>query len=293
MIDPFSKKEIDKISNEILKHSEAYDIFPTPIDKILSYTELRIAGDIDLSNIDSNILSQLTGTLKSTLEKIRGFLDREEKTIYLDLSQSNNRQSFIKLHETGHEVLPWQNEILKYLDNDSTLDINTKEAFESEANYFASAMLFQQDRFFTEMTKLPLSIESPMYLAKKFGASNHAAIRKYIECSKSRCALLVLKNISPKGMTPICEIRNYFQSTSFTQEFGEITWNDKLGYLWPFVQDYYHGRKFNKTGELIYKTDISSTRFKYHFFNNSYNAFVFIFPYGESKKSKIKFVIKE
>ncbi len=293
MIDANTKKDIDKISFEILKASKAFDIYPTPIDIIIEYAELNIDKNIDLSDTSSDFITQMSDTLKTALEKIRGLLDRETKTIYLDLSQSHNRQNFVKLHECGHSVIPWQKETLKYLDNDLTLDPSVKESFEAEANYFASTMLFQQDRFLTEIKKLPLSIESPMHLAKKFGASNHATIRRYVEYSKSKCALLVLENISLKGIAPMCEVRNYFRSNSFSQEFGEISWNGKLGYTWPFVQDYYHGRRFKKTGELIYKTENGSTKFKYHFFNSTYNAFVFIFPYGESKKSKVKFVVKE
>ncbi len=36
MIDEFTRKEIEKISHNLLKESKSFDIFPTPVDKIIS-----------------------------------------------------------------------------------------------------------------------------------------------------------------------------------------------------------------------------------------------------------------
>lgn len=42
MIDDFSLKEIEKISIEVLKQSKSLDVFPTPISKIITYSEFVI-----------------------------------------------------------------------------------------------------------------------------------------------------------------------------------------------------------------------------------------------------------
>lgn len=291
MLESHVTKDIDQISKEILKQCKAYDVFPTPVDRILNYTELKIDKNINLSTISNDFILNISDTFKSAIEKIRGILDREKKIIYLDLNQNANRQNFIKLHEVGHDVLTWQTKTLKYLDNDKTLIAEAEEEFEAEASYFASATLFQQDRFTTKIKDLPLSLDSPMHLAKVFGASNHATIRRYVEHSKNRCALLVLQNLSPKGLSIICGIRNYFQSTTFTKSFGNIIWEDNLGHKWPFVRDYYNNRKINKDGYFSLDTDNGKVNFQYHFFNSTYNAFVLIFPVGESNKSKVEFII--
>ena len=293
MLDQHQKDDIDKISKEILKQSKAYDTFPTPVDKIVNYAELNVAENINLSKLEPDFFDKFSGAFKNTLDKIRGLLDREEKVIYLDLDQTTNRKNFVKLHEVGHDVLPWQKATLKYLDNNSTLDLNTSESFEAEANYFASATLFQHDRFIRELNKLPLGIESSLHLSKFFGASIHATLRRYVEHTKKRCALIVLENLKKNGFSSSCEVRNYFQSTSFMDAFGKINWELVLNSEWAFVQDYTWGRRLKQDGNFQFFIDNEEITFQYHFFNSSYNSFVLFFPKGEVKKSKVKIIIKE
>jgi Zn-dependent peptidase ImmA (M78 family) len=286
MFDYPSKFNIESISMDLLKQSKSIDIFPTPVNKIIRYADLNIDENVDLSKIDNSFLTTLSlDVAKKTIDsmkQVRGALDRNEKTIYLDLSQLPCRQNFVKLHETGHEVLSWQNEILAYIDNDATLDHSTIDEFEAEANYFASTILFQNDRFEKEMSKLKFGIDASMTLAKQFGASNHATIRKYVECSKNRCALLVLEDISTTGI-PTCSKRDLFLSESFSNTFGTLILPNKFGYKWDFTRDCYHKMKLHKNGRISLDSENGTADFKYHFFNNSYNAFVLIFPIGDDK----------
>jgi len=292
MLEQHSKKDIEKISIEILRGSNSLDVFPTPIDQIVSYSELVVRNDIDVSKIHTDYLFKANDALRRALTKVRGLLDRREKTIYLDLSQQKNKKAFVKLHEVGHHALPWQRNVHDILDDDdNSLSDNANENFEAEANFFASATLFQQDRFVTELNKHRLEIESPMQLAKLFGASVHATLRRYVECSKNSCALFVLENVTAKGSQPKCFLRDKFQSEKFTKIFGDTNIPLELGYSWAFVQDYYHGRKFKKDGSITLSTNNGEVDFVYHFFNNGYNAFVFLFPVGEKKSSRTKIII--
>jgi hypothetical protein len=294
MVEFHSKKDIEKISYEILRGSKSFDVFPTPIDQIIAYTELIVSKDIDVSKIHSDYFSRANDALRRALSKVRGVLDRKERTIYLDLSQGKPRIGFVKLHEVGHDVLPWQNKIHDILDDDDdSLNPETQEEFEAEASFFASATLFQHDRFFTELDKLGLGIDSSIQLAKIFGASVHATLRRYVECSKNRCALIVLENISQNGSQVNCSLRDKFQSEKFSKTFGDLSIPLKLGYTWSFVQDYYHKRKFKKDGSITLLTKNGNVDFTYHFFNNSYNAFVFLFPSGEKKSSRTKIIITD
>jgi Zn-dependent peptidase ImmA (M78 family) len=291
MLDAQSIKDIDKIVYDVLKNSKSLGVFPTPIDKIVSYSELICRSDIDITKIESSYLSKASDALFRAMSKVRGLLNRNTKEIYLDLSQLGSRQSFVKLHEVGHEIIPWQKKIHEFLDDDDTLDCETKEQFEAEANYFASGALFQLDRFIDEMKKLQLGLPSAMQLAKLFGSSTHAALRRYVECSRERCALIVLEK-EPVSSTVIkYPIRNYFQSEKFTREFGEIKWPNELGYTWAFIQDYYFRRRHKTDGKFIYSQPTGDIEFEYHFFNNTYNAFVFIFPKGEIKTRRRSKVI--
>jgi Zn-dependent peptidase ImmA (M78 family) len=295
MIDLPSKSDIEKISFGLLKQSKALDVFPTPINQILEYSNLHLDRSIDLAKIDHSFISRFSEKIShkfiEAFELVRGVLDRHEKVIYLDLSQSIGRQNFIKLHEVGHDVLNWQREIYEHLDNDISLDQYVEEEFEAEANYFASVTLFQHDRFEHEVKKLELSIKSPMHLSKIFGSSVHASLRKYVEVSSKRCALLVLEKISSKGEFPICFKKDFFPSNLFTKTFGEINFPDQFGYTWCFVQDYYGGKRYHENGLILLETQNGQEHFKYHFFNNTYNAFVFLFPKRETNKTRTKFII--
>jgi Zn-dependent peptidase ImmA (M78 family) len=279
------KKSIEDIVFDILLKSKSLDVFPTPINKIVEYCELRLDGKNDFHNIPHNYLAKNVDAFQRMMKKVLGALDREQKTIYVDPTLPNVKQNFIKLHEVGHDALTWQKEV-KYIDDEHTLNPDIKEQFEAEANYFASASLFQLSRFKDEMNKLPLELGSPMALAKKFGGSNHASIRRYAEISKKRCALIVLEDKEKKGSRFSLNLRNSFQSKSFTKEFGEITWPEKLDTNFPFIQDYSRNRKFHKDGTIHLQTLSGFVEFTYHYFNNRYNVFVFIIPTGEKIKSK-------
>lgn len=294
MIELTSKKDIEKISFELLKSSKSLDVFPTPVDKIIAYSNLLVKNDIDISKIHRGYLSRTSDALRRAISKVRGLLDRQEKTIYLDLSQTFNRQNFVKLHECGHDALPWQRHFHDVLeDDDDSLDISYHEEFEVEANYFATITLFQHDRFLEELQKVNLSIEAAMHLGKYFGASVQASLRRFVECSKNRCGLIVLENISPAGAKPECSLRNAFFSQKFLDTFGIIDLPVTMGYKWPFVKDYYHNRRFKKDGKVTLKTKNGDVEFNYEFFNNYYKGLVFIYPVGEKKSSKTKIIITD
>lgn len=288
MVELESKKDIEKISYEILKGSKSLDVFPTPIDKIVSYAELMVENCVDLSKLPTNYLSKASDALKRAFGKIQGVLDRREKIIYLDLSTNTSKQKFVKLHEVGHKVLPWQENIAEILEDDEkTLDASCREEFEAEANFFASATFFQQDRFLSKMNKLGLGIDEALLLSKHFGASTHATLRRYVEYSKKRCALIVLKECTSCG----AKLRDKFHSASFTKTFGELPLPENIERVYPFVNDYCCNRKHIKNGLMSLPTKNGSVDFTYHFFNNSYNGFALLFPVGEKKSTRTKIII--
>ncbi|MBS1623430.1 MAG: ImmA/IrrE family metallo-endopeptidase [Bacteroidetes bacterium] len=283
----FSTKEIDNLIFDILRSSKSFDVFPTPVDKIVEYCELNLSNKNEFHNIPSNYIPKKIDAFNRMLKKILGAFDREEKVIYIDPKLPTVKQTFVKLHETGHGVIPWQKE-MNYQDDEYTLSPAVKETFEAEANYFASGSLFQLQRFEDEMRKLPLEIGSPMALAKKFGGSNHAAMRRYAEVSKKRCSLIVLEDKNKSGDRFSLDLRNIFHSPTFVKEFGELTIPEKLNMDFPFIADYSRKRQFHKEGAIQLITKNGSEEFSYHYFNNRYNVFVLIIPKGEKIKSKTK-----
>jgi hypothetical protein len=277
-----STEDIDKIARNLLLASKTWGILPTPVDKIAEFAELQIANGIDLSTVDPGFFTKNFHFLSRALSKVIGIVDFRQKTIYLDHTQLPCRKNFIKLHEVGHKACSWQSDLKGFMDDDKTLDPSAEEQFEREASYFASGALFQLDRFDDEVAKLPLSIKSAQVLANKFGGSNHAAIRRYVERSKKRCALLVLHKPDQRDDYSAA-IRDYFQSPAFTADFGEISWvNGKCGLEWIFVQEIKRGRRLHEDGKVALITGIGdSVTFTYHFFNSTFNTFVLFLPLGE------------
>lgn len=293
MDDLCSKQDIEKISYEILKGSNSLGLFPTPIKDIVQYSDLTIRNNVDLLSIHPTYQAQATDVLYKALGKIRGVFDWRKKTIYVDASIKNSaKKNFVTLHEVGHGVLPWQS--LSHSateDDDQSLSPEAREEFEAEANFFAAATLFQQDVFSTELNKHGLGIESVILLSKQFGASLQATFRRYVECSKNRCALLVLENPSTLDGQHKCFLRNQFQSDNFSKDFGFIKIPQELGYDWTFVNDYCRNRRYIKDGAITLLTSNGSVDFHYHFFNNTYNAFVFFFPKGEKKSTRTQIIL--
>lgn len=299
MIDDFTKKEIDKISHELLKGSKSFDVFPTPVNKIMNYSDFVLDNNIDLLNIEHSFLDTLKEksfkTLQSGLTKVKGIFDRSEKKIYIDVSLDKNlgKKNFVTLHEVGHGALGWQSDMMLCLDDNDTLSPDTEEQFEEEANYFASNTLFQQDRFIAEAEKLKLGLSSVMELKRKFGASVHATFRNYVLKSKNKCVLLVLTPIKNADWNEVqCEKRNLFYSKSFMTDIGELELPNQYGYKWNFIKDFKF-RRFTENGNIkLISKDGEELDCNYHFFNNTYNSFVFIFPKGEKNRAKTKVVLQ-
>jgi Zn-dependent peptidase ImmA (M78 family) len=281
-----SATDIEKISRNILLAAKVWGKLPTPVDDIVKFTNLQIEMGIDLSKIEPGFFSKNFQFAKEALRKVVGMIDRREKKIYLDHTQNPSRKNFVKLHEVGHDVCSWQT-ALGYLDDDKTLDPEAEDIFEREASFFASCTLFQHERFDEEMLKLPLGVKSAKVLGQKFGGSNHAAIRRYVERSPKRCALLVLHKPEVNGEYH-ARIRNYFQSTSFTESFGDLSWPNKCGLDYVFVQELKRGRRLHEDGQIALSVSGGEmVTFSYHFFNSGHNTFVILLPVGEKIPSRV------
>lgn len=285
MIDDYTKKEIEKISFDLLTQSKSIDVFPTPVEKILNYTELKVDDRISNLDIHPSFLEKLRDEsikiLQSGLDKIKGIFDRDLKTIFVDESLKKNigKKNFVELHEIGHGVLPWQNKVIMALDNNETLNEDIEEQFEQEANYFASITLFQQDRFIEQASKMKVGLDSVLSLKRKFGASVHATFRNYVLNSDKTCALLVLTPIDgAKWNEPICKLRNVFYSKEFYNKIGTLILPNQFGFKWDFVRLFKFKKKYVKNCKITVNTNEGEElTMNYHFFNNSYNVFIFLY----------------
>lgn len=293
-MDLLASKDIENVSFDIMKASKSFDVYPTPVDQIVKYSELIINNQVSLKTIHRGYLSKTTDALLKAVSKLRGVFDRSIKTIYIDQDLPNSKKNFVKLHEVGHGVIPWQTKFYEIIeDDDDSISLHTIEEFEREANYFASITLFQHDRFNDKLAKLGLGIDSAMYLSKLFGASIHATLRRYVECSSKRCALIVLDGKTMAGVGPKCLKRDAFFSEKFIQTFGPLDLPNEFSFSWDFAKHYFTKRRGIVDGEFSLTTKNGFTDFKYHFFNNTYNSFILLFPNGEKQTSRTRIVLRQ
>jgi hypothetical protein len=283
------KQDIEQISLDLLKQSKAIDVFPTPVNRIVACANLIISGEVDLAHHKESFISRISNVATSAWDHIRGFIDRHEKVIYLDKSVGASRQNFVALHETGHDILPWQGAVMTCADNDDTLAPYVKEEFEAQASYFASGTLFQQDRFDKEVRELGVGLNPAKAISKKFGASIHATLRRMVERQNRSCALIVLENRSLLN----CTVRDIFQSAAFEKKYGRIFLPKQLDADYSFAEDYILNRRFKIDGKVSVPTESGLIPMKYEFFFNQYCALVLIYVQGDLAKPKGRYTFKE
>ncbi|QQS59369.1 ImmA/IrrE family metallo-endopeptidase [Candidatus Peregrinibacteria bacterium] len=102
------------------------------------------------------------------LKEISGILQEDTKTIFINSSDSPQRQVFTVAHELGH----WT---MKHKRKDEVLyrmsSIITKDPQEQEANCFASHLLVPKEFLEKKINEFSLNINDTAILAKLFGVS--------------------------------------------------------------------------------------------------------------------------
>lgn len=254
---------IRKHAETALRNADALGSVPTPIEKVLEAAEVVVAEEPVLEEPFLATLRKRAGNaLRRAFTKVLGVLDATARIIYLDRTVHVVKQTFLKLHETAHAVLPWQREIFVVAEEcNMTLDADTAELFEREANVFASEVLFQLDAFSEEANDDAVGILVPVRLAKRYKASIYSSVRRYVTGSPRACMVLVLE--PPEA----CPVRGYmarFRRTVVSDEFrrvvGELRWpeqfgpDDEIGALVPI-----NGRKMSRPREISLR-DLNDVR---------------------------------
>lgn len=221
-----SERQMSKIRRRaklLLARADAFGVFPTPIDALITSADLELARDVSL---DASFLGKIykrfvPEEIKRAVEKVLGVMDSRARTIYLDQTVHTNKKPFLSLHEVGHDYLPWQRDTFAILeDSKSSLDPDVREQFEREANCFASEVLFQLDLFTQEAADCDFGIKVPIKLAKRYGASVYSAIRRYVMTHHHPCAVIVFDRNAHARAT--LTLRRCIQSTRFTDRFGAL-----------------------------------------------------------------------
>lgn len=220
---------VQERARSLLDRGSAWGTFPTPVDQLVTTAGLKIAP---IEAFDEGTMrrylreagEKAANLLRSALDKVLGIFDVHANTVHIDPTLYPDKQTFLKLHETGHSELPHQRGMYRWIqDCRQHLDPGIAALFEREANTFASLVLFQDGAFAARTVDEPFGIRVPMRAAKDFGASLYASFREYVRRHHKTCAVIILEpteTCPTRG--PIAKIRRVEMSATFAQHFGGI-----------------------------------------------------------------------
>jgi Zn-dependent peptidase ImmA (M78 family) len=231
---PSQAARVRKEAERALREAGALGVLPTPIEQIMRVARVT---EVQEDVLNPSFIEKLrAGTekagqiVKRAVSKVLGLFHASAGLVYLNQALAAVKKRFIRLHESGHGFMPWQR--LAYAlveDCDKALDGETAQVFDREANRFASEVLFQLDMFHDMAEGEAFGIWTPVRLAKRFDASNYAAIRQYVSKNHRACVVLVLEMPEvAEGVGFRASLRRVVPSTRFAEEFGELAWPQVL-----------------------------------------------------------------
>lgn len=239
---PGQLARVRKEAERALREADALGVFPTPVDRIMAVAELEeVTNEVLNPGFIAKMRAKAGETLKRAVSKVLGLFHATAGLVFLDQALMAVKKRFIRLHEAGHGFLPWQRPMYAVVEDcDKSLDPDTADLFDREANVFASEVLFQLDTFRDMADGEAFSIFTPVRLAKRFDASIYASIRQYVSKNHRTCAVVVLNMpelVEGDGFR--AALRRPIQSDAFTAIFGRYPWkpyytpDDDLGALIP------------------------------------------------------------
>ncbi|ATQ68962.1 MULTISPECIES: ImmA/IrrE family metallo-endopeptidase [Methylosinus] len=295
-IDPDALRAVHVAARRALDRASAWEVYPTPTAVILEAANLRIAPASAFDPL--RLMEYLVGkaeaaanALKSAISKVFGIYDAGEDLIHIDDTVSASKQNFLKLHEAGHHELPTHRKLFRlFQDCEKTLDPETSDLFEREANNFARFVLFQGDGYAALAADCKLEIRTPIKLAKKFGASVYASCREFARTHSRACVVYVLEPITYcDGAGTRAEVRRIEASPSFLEQFGRpseqvITLDHSLGRVLPI------GRKMTRpTTVSITDRNGQAHECVAEAFDTTFNVLILVYPIKALTRSVIIF----
>jgi hypothetical protein len=212
-----------------LRNADALGRFPTPVADIMSAAGVtEVPEDVLNEGFIARMRLKAGDALKRALNKVIGLFDARERLVFIDRTLYIVKQTFVRLHETGHGFMVWQRDTYAIVEDcEQSISPEVADLFDREANVFASEVLFQLDTFAREAEEKEFSIFTPVRMSQKYGASVYASIRQYVSKNRRACAVLVLNPpelIEGDGFR--AAYRRHVYSPSFLELFGAIHWKD-------------------------------------------------------------------
>jgi hypothetical protein len=197
-----SREAIRQACRRLLFRAGVKDELPTPVEKIVAAANLEFGSD-DLFADDTLLRAGEVGEkVKALRGKLNALLDRREQLVYLNPAiQLLGRRNFHALHEVGHHWLDWQRDLV-YADDQYTLSLRTHVLQEREAHAAAADLLFQCELFDRVAAEYRIGMAEIVALSQTFGASRHAAFRRFAEHHRAPVVGVVLQR-SPRSVSPL------------------------------------------------------------------------------------------
>jgi len=266
-----SAKDIIRLEAERFLAEYGFTSPPLPPDEALAARKLEVTPlSLDDLLIRANLLPE-------EQMKIQAMLDINERSITFRQGLPLQKQSWGKLHEIGHEFLPWHRELFYYCPL-LWLPADIQTQLEVEADMFAAETFFFGSKFNEYAGEGEFGLNTAKILADTiYGTSYHATFAHFVEQSEVPCCLVIWKplEISKDGAQQIqLKLHYYLPSRNFK---GHITHGmtikdeDLIGLL----TDY-------SIGAVKHKIKVNGYRGKTQLldaesFSNSYNIFTLIF----------------
>lgn len=278
-------KDIRDVASTLLRKADVNERLPTPVDDLVAAAGLLEDEDYVLSESKiSQAPKELRRLLRSAGRKIRGALDRRERVLHVSPNVDVPAQrQFVRCHETMHDALPWQRDLLVLGDTAQTLAPDIEFRFEREANQGGAELLFQLDLMTRIARDYPIDITTPVALAKMFGASIHATFRRWIEQHSGTACGIVL-GPEPVSESPLTFRRfELVESADWVRRYGSQRFPSRLGAK---------THQFLVTLGGPWQTDVdcswalddiagTTTTLRVQSFNNSYRNFILLWLPGK------------
>jgi hypothetical protein len=224
--------EIRHRASLLLNKAAAIGRYPTPVDEIVEVAGLVIEREATLDRRwIGRMFNRMPERVKMAADKLLGLLDIPDRRIHVAQHIHANKQTFVKLHETGHDFLPHQRKLFDIIaDGTHELDPFTQDLFEREANNFACEVLFQLDGFARDAGDSIFGLRSALQLSKRYGASVYASIRRYVTTSSRACGVLIFEEpVYAADATCTLQLRRWIPSPKLVRTVGELRWKDVYG----------------------------------------------------------------
>lgn len=282
---PEDLRVVEERARNLLDRADAWNRFPVPINDVLAAAKVRVAPNnaFDFAGLLSYLRAKTADSgvlIKSAISKVFGLYDAGGALIHIDNTVVKAKQTFLKLHETGHHDIPTHRKMYRFFqDCSKTLAPEVADQFEREANNFAHYILFKGNRFAEYAADLPLEIQTPISLAKKFGASIYASAREFARTNRKACAVFCLDPLeNVEGTKLRAPVRRIEASSTFQAQFGQLVVDaiTPSHALWPTLPI---GRGMAEP-VLLTIADVNGTRHECvaETFDTTYNILILLYP---------------